>query len=93
MYNLLEYRDNYDKVSGSLWQYHKDDPSNIRESELNKFKKFKSRFKNNTNDAGIAKLKTVVPLKYLSNFWRAFEMPRINCEINPMLNWSPDIWG
>ena len=24
MYNLIEYRDNYSKTSGSLWQYHKD---------------------------------------------------------------------
>ena len=24
----------------------------------------------------------MVPLKYLSNFWRTLEMPLINCEIN-----------
>ena len=30
----------------------------------------------------------VVPLKYLSNFWRALEMPLINCEINLILIWS-----
>ena len=24
----------------------------------------------------------MVPLKYLSNFWRNLEMPLINCEIN-----------
>ena len=29
----------------------------------------------------------MVPLKYLSNFWSAFEMPLINCEINPFLTW------
>ena len=29
-----------------------------------------------------------VPLKYLSNFWRALEMPLINCEINFILIWS-----
>ena len=29
-----------------------------------------------------------VPLKYLSNFWRALEMPLINCEINLILIWS-----
>ena len=27
-------------------------------------------------------------LKYLSNFWRALEMPLINCQINLILTWS-----
>ena len=30
----------------------------------------------------------LVPLKYLSNFWKALEMPLINCEINLTLTWS-----
>ena len=30
----------------------------------------------------------MVPLKYLSNFWRTLEMPLINCEITLDLNWS-----
>ena len=30
----------------------------------------------------------MVPLKYLSNFWRSLEMPLINCEVNLMLTWS-----
>ena len=30
----------------------------------------------------------MVPLKYLSNFWRTHEMPLINCEIMLMLTWS-----
>ena len=30
----------------------------------------------------------MVPLKYLSNFWRTLEMPLINCEVNPILTWS-----
>ena len=29
----------------------------------------------------------MVPLKYLSNFWRTLEMPLINCEINLILTW------
>ena len=29
----------------------------------------------------------MVLLKYLSNFWRALEMPLINCEIDFILNW------
>ena len=41
MYNLIEYSDNYSKISGSLWQYYKDDPNgNITQSES-----FKSKIK------------------------------------------------
>ena len=34
------------------------------------------------------KVESVVPLKYLRNFWRAVNMPLINCEINLILIWS-----
>ena len=27
MYNLIEYTDNYSKISGSLWQYYQDLPA------------------------------------------------------------------
>ena len=30
----------------------------------------------------------MVPLKYLSNFWRALEIPLINCEVNLILTLS-----
>ena len=30
----------------------------------------------------------MVPLKYLSNFWRTLEMPLINFEVNLILTWS-----
>ena len=30
----------------------------------------------------------MVPLKYLSHFWKTIEMPLINCEISPQLKWS-----
>ena len=30
----------------------------------------------------------MVPLKYLSYFWRNLEIPLINCEINLVLTWS-----
>ena len=31
-----------------------------------------------------------MPLKYLSNFWRTFEIPLINCEVNLVFTWSRD---
>ena len=30
----------------------------------------------------------MIPLKYLSNFWRTLEAPLINCEIELFLDWS-----
>ena len=30
----------------------------------------------------------MVPLKYLSDFWRTLEMPLISCEIDLILDWS-----
>ena len=30
----------------------------------------------------------MIPLKYLSSFWRTLEMPLINCEICLQLKWS-----
>ena len=89
MYNLIEYSDNYSKTSGSLWQYYKDDPNgNLTDPES-----FKSKGKitGNTPAAGNTKdVEIIVPLKYLSNFWRTLEMPLINCEVNLILKWSKD---
>ena len=38
----------------------------------------------------VKKAKIVVPLKYLSNFWRSLEMPLINCKVYLELNWIED---
>ena len=44
---------------------------------------------NNTN-ISVKNAKIVVPIKYLSNFWRSLEMPLINCKIHLELNWIED---
>ena len=44
---------------------------------------------NNTNSS-VKEAKIVVPLKYLSNFWRSLEMPLINCKVYLELNWIED---
>ena len=76
MYNLIECSDNYSKTSGSLYQYYKDVPNdNIIQSESFKYKvkiTAKTPVDGNTKD-----VKIIVPLKYLSNFWRSLEMPLI----------------
>ena len=40
------------------------------------------------NNGRIDNVEIMVPLKYLSNFWRTLEMPLINCEVNLILTWS-----
>ena len=30
----------------------------------------------------------IIPIKYLSNFWRSLNIPLINCEIALILTWS-----
>ena len=85
MHNLIEYSDYYSKTSGHLWQYY-DPNDSLADSES-----FKSKVKitgstpagGNTKDVEI-----IVLSKYLSNFWRALEMPLINCKINLILTLS-----
>ena len=73
--------------SGSLWQYYRDESNdNLANSES-----FKSEIKitGKTPAAGNEKnVEIIVPLKYLSNFWRTLEMTLINFEVNLLLTWS-----
>ena len=88
MYNLIEYSDNYAKTSGSLWQYCKDIPARDNNYEIAAFDgdnltdsfNFKVKITGQTGDDGTKDVEIMVPLKYLSNFWRILEMPSINCE-------------
>ena len=96
MYNLLEFSDNYSKTSGSLWQYFKDIPAVDDDGNIINFNganntdsfKFKNRLTGQTNDDGIIHVQIMVPLKYLSSFWRTLEIPLINCEIELLLTCS-----
>ena len=87
VYNLIEYSDNYSKTFGSLWQYYKDESiHNLANSES-----FKSKVKitgNTPADGNTKDVEIIVPLKYLSNFWRTLEMSLINCEVSLFLTWS-----
>ena len=49
---------------------------------------FKANITGQTGDDGTKDVEIMVPLKYLSNFWRTLEMPLINCEVNLILTWS-----
>ena len=89
MYNLIEYSDNYSKTTVNLWQYYRDEPNdNLTDSES---LKSKIKITGKTPDDGNTKdVEIIVPLKYLSDFWRTLEMPLINCEVNLELTWSKD---
>ena len=96
MYNLIEYSDNYAKTTGSLWQYCKDIPTRDNNDEIIAFDvnsltdsfKFKAKITGQTGNDGTKDVEIIVPLKYLSNFWRTLEMPLINYQVNLILTWS-----
>ena len=93
MYNLIASSDNYAKTTGSLWQYCKDTPANNGITEFTAGNttdsfKFKAKITGQTGDDGTKDVEIIVPLKYLSNFWRTLEMPLINCEVSLILTWS-----
>ena len=79
-YNLIEYSNDYVKTSGSFWQYFRDKP----DDNLVDFESFKSKINitgKTPDDDNEKNVEIMVPLKYLSNFWRTLEMPLINCEV------------
>ena len=101
MYNLLEYSENYSMALGSLWNYYRDD-INDDENETDRLRnrlnsnktirsksfEYKTKLTGSTSDNNYIINAEVVPLKYLSNFWRSLDLPLINCEIELDLTWS-----
>ena len=96
MYNLIEYSDNYQYSSATLYQYKRDEPpDNNADLTGNNSASFKCKVNllgNSvvTNRVVKKKLKIVVPLKYLSYFFRSIEMPLINCKIKLNLTWKKE---
>ena len=102
MYNLIEYSDNYQNSSATLYQFKRDEPPEddaVADLTADNSSSFKNKIKllgNVTgvvgNVAGVRRLnvKIVVPLKYLSNFFRSLEMPLINCKIKLNLTWKKE---
>ena len=70
-----------------MWQYYRDEPNdNLADSESITSK---VKITGKTPAAGNEKdVEVMVPLKYLSIFWRTLEMSLINCEVNLILTWS-----
>ena len=93
VYNLIEYSDNYQDSSATLYQYKRDEPpeddavadltANNSDSLKYKIKLLGDVTEVAGDAAGVRRLNVivVVPLKYLCNFFRSLEMPLINCKI------------
>ena len=98
MYNLIEYSDNYQDSSATLYQYKRDEPPeanaiNDLTTDTSSCFKYKIELLGNpVLDGNITKrsVNVVVPLKYLSNFFRSLEMPLINCKIKLNLTWKKE---
>ena len=102
MYNLIEYSDNYQDSSATLYQYKRDEPpeddaiADLTADNSDSFK-YKIKLLGNVTEvtgdaAGVRRLyvNVVVPLKYLSNFFRSLEMPLSNCKIKLNLTWKKE---
>ena len=104
MYNLMEYSDNYQDSSATLYQYKRDEPpennaaANLTADNSSSFK-YKVKLLGNipelAADADAARVgrlnvKIVVPLKYLINFFRSSEIPLINRKIKLNLTWKKE---
>ena len=98
MYNLIEYSDNYQDSSPTLYQHKRDEPpeddavADLTADNSISFKYKVSLLVNAVLDGNITKrsVKVVVPLKHLSNFFRSLEMPLINCKIKLNLTWKKE---
>ena len=98
MYNLIEYSDNYQDSSATLYECKRDEPPEanaINDLTANNSSSFKYKISllgDRNVVGGIVRLnvKVVVPLKYLSNFLRSLEMPLINFKIKLNLTWKKE---
>ena len=82
IYNLIACSDNYSKIYGVLWQYCKDELALADNGDITGFDevnadtnsfKIKEKITGQTGSNGTKNVEIMVPLKYLSNFWRTLQ--------------------
>ena len=103
MYNLLECSDNYSKTSEGLYSYYRNeikdsvneiiDANNYRinnnKTTTRKSFEYKKKTVGRTSsDNNILDAEAIVPLKYLSNFWRSLDLPLTDWKIELNLSCS-----
>ena len=83
VYNLFEYSKDYRKKTGSFWKYYRVEPNSgiggennnvnysIKDSKSFDYKtSITGKLEGNNTVETNKEVEVVVPLKYLSNFWR-----------------------
>ena len=91
IYNFLDYSNNQEKTTGSLWNYYRDQPKydavgngNAKMAiSLTDSKSFNYETKItgelNAGENRNNDIKIIVPSKHLNNFWRMLNISMINC--------------
>ena len=96
MQNSIEYSDACLNKSRSLWQYYRDKSALDKNNNIIDFLagntnsiqlKFKQQVTGQTGNGGTKDFEIMLPLTYLTKFWRTLEMLLINCEISLQLKW------
>ena len=90
MYNLLEYSNNYQDSTGSLYHFKRDEPpaNNANVDNNTTSLAYKAKLISGTDDNNTQNVQLIVPLKYLSSFFRSLEMPLVNCKVGLELTWN-----
>ena len=86
MRKTLKISKNYEKTSGSLFNYYRDEPKKITigagNNAINISIRNSKSFDYKTEIAGSLDagedITIAIPLKYLGNFWRSLDIPLIN---------------
>ena len=95
MYNLIEHNINYSKSSRTSWQFGTyilpvNNSDAIFDSNgtntISTWFNLKAKIRGQTSNLGTKYVEIMVPVKYLSKFWRTLEMPLANCDFNLDLN-------
>ena len=89
MYNFVQYSDNYQNSTRSLYQFKRDKPPDDNADVANNTTSlvYKSKLIKGTDDNNVNNVKLVVPLKYVSNYFRSLQLPFVNCKIDLELTW------
>ena len=89
---MIEYNNPYSRKSGTLWQCYWHEPALDKNDNITDFPangnnsilfEFKQHIAGQTRNGGTKDVEIILPLKYLSSFWRILEMmPLINYDIS-----------
>ena len=82
-----------DEVSDNANENNENNADNYRinnKTITSKSFKYKTKIMGNTptDNDNTTDAEVIVPLKYLSNIWRSFDLPLINCEIELDVKWT-----